>query len=284
MGTLGRGIFFAGLGLALTVLAPAASAEQLEAGNAPGMCLDVGGREAIISRCSGDRGQEFELPRRGGGGIRSEYGCLAGFGEGQALVSTRCRNRNEQTWSFNGRGQMSNGLGLCADVEGGRRNDGTRVIAYRCNGRANQSWTASNSDGGNDGYPGGGGNYEQSMLTPRHAPGQCLDNREREGDIVIFNCHGQRNQQFQFSAGANSELRVNGNCVTAPRSTGQQLRVERCNGRRDQQWSFGGDGTIRSASGKCMDVFDGRRDNGVAVITFDCKNRSQNQRWDRFRR
>jgi hypothetical protein len=286
MGALGRGIFLAGLGLTIGFLTPAAKAETLEPGHARGMCLDVGGREAVIARCTGDEAQDFRLPRRGSGAIRSEYGCLAGFDEGEALVSVRCRNGQEQTWSFNGRGQLSNGYGLCADVERAGRREGTRVLAFTCNGRPNQFWTATNA-GGNDGYPGdnsypGNNNYQTSLLSPQHAPGQCLDNDERQGTIMIFPCHGKRNQQFQFAYGDQTELRVNGNCVTAPRD-GQQLRVARCNGRSDQQWSFGGDGSIRSSSGRCMDVYQGRRDNGVAVITFNCKN-AANQRWRLVRR
>lgn len=288
MGALGRGFFFAGVGLALALLTPDARAESLEPGNARGMCLDASRGEAVIARCRGDRGQDFELPRRGSGSLRSEFGCLAAFGEGQPLVSTRCNRRNEQTWSFSRQGQLSNGLGLCADVEGGRRNEGTRVIGFRCNGKANQNWTATDGNTAGPGYPGdggypggGGGNYQQTMLSPQHARGMCLDNREREGDIVIFDCHGKRNQQFQFQYGARTELRVNGNCVTAPRSTNQQLTVNRCTGRPDQQWTIGRDGTIRNANGKCMDVYDARRDRGVAVITFNCKN-AANQRWNLF--
>jgi hypothetical protein len=56
-----------------------------------------------------------------------------------------------------------------------------------------------------------------------------------------------------------------GKCVGVPNSIGvdgQYLNLWECNGTAAQAWTFPGDGTIR-ASGKCMAVAWGSRDNGV---------------------
>ncbi len=59
-----------------------------------------------------------------------------------------------------------------------------------------------------------------------------------------------------------TEIQVGRNCVTAPSSAGRQLYVARCTGAYSQRWNFQSDGTVRSASGYCMDVDGASRQGG----------------------
>lgn len=271
---------------AFFAFAPAARAEVMEAGNAPGLCLDFGGGQGAIYRCTGSSTQDIGLPQRGSGSLKVSGSCVAAAGVGQVLYLTRCRsNRDDQRWLYDSNGALVNKNGLCADVEGGRRREGTRVIAYYCNGRANQRWTAGGDYGGGyppppppgGGYP-GGGDYQTALLTPMHAPGLCLDVDGGSKKLIIFTCHGRANQRFSFTTYGETEIQVGRNCVTAPTSTGRQLYVARCTGAYSQRWSVQTDGTIRSASGHCMDVDGASRQPSAEVQLYRCSGKT-NQRW-----
>src|SRR5262249_20786784 len=56
-----------------------------------------------------------------------------------------------------------------------------------------------------------------------------------------------------------------------------QLQITDCNGNAAQNWTVGGDGTIR-ALGKCMDVKYSGTDDGTPVQMYDCNN-SNAQQW-----
>ena len=269
---------------AIFLASPAAHADSLEPGNAGGMCLDFGAGEGRIARCNGGGYQDIQIPYGGTGQLRVGRNCVAVGNEGQPLYLAKCKNRNEQSWYLDQSGSLVNGNGLCADVEGGKRGEGTRVIGYRCNGKSNQRW-ATNGGGG---YPqpgpgpGNGGNYQTSLLSPQHAYGMCLDVRGGGNDLIIYGCHGKNNQRFSFTTRGETEIQVGGNCVTAPGSTNQSLYVARCTGSYQQRWSFASDGTIRSASGQCADVYDGRSNEGTSVILYKCSGKA-NQRWNATR-
>lgn len=76
----------------------------------------------------------------GYGQIRQGGQCLSGPTGGQQLRWDACRNGDKgQIWALNG-AKLNNELGWCADVERGKQAAGTRVLAYQCNGGANQQW------------------------------------------------------------------------------------------------------------------------------------------------
>jgi hypothetical protein len=270
-------------------LAPAAHAEFLEAGHAPGLCLDFSSGQGAIYRCNGSDAQDIGLPQRGSGSLNVSGSCVVAGGQGQPLYLARCRNRDEQRWYYDSSGALVNKNGLCADVEGGRRREGTRVIAYACNNHSNQLWRITDGydggyppdggyPGGGSGYPGGGGDYDTALLSPMHAPGMCLDVDAGSNLMIIFNCHGRSNQRFSFTTYGETEIQVGRNCVTAPSSAGRQLYVARCTGAYSQRWNFQSDGTVRSASGYCMDVDGASRQPSAQVQIFRCSGKT-NQRW-----
>ncbi|RPK40357.1 Chitinase precursor [Streptomyces sp. ADI92-24] len=73
---------------------------------------------------------------------------------------------------------------------------------------------------------------------------------------------------------------VGGKCVDVAAggtANGTPVQLYDCNGSAAQQWSLGGDGTVK-ALGKCLDVASGGTANGSVVQLWDC-NGSAAQRW-----
>lgn len=73
---------------------------------------------------------------------------------------------------------------------------------------------------------------------------------------------------------------IGGKCVDvagANTANGTPIQITDCNGNAAQNWTVGGDGTIR-ALGKCMDVSGGGTADGTAVQLWDC-NGSGAQKW-----
>lgn len=268
---------------AMMAFAGAAQAESISPASNTNLCLDMGNK-TDLQPCRGDRDQNFEFHRDGT--IRVEGGCLAVYSEYQPLVVTRCGRGQEVNWSVDRNGTMVNGTGLCADVNKGKIRAGELVIAYRCNGQSNQRWSIGYGGGYDPGPsrpPSRPGNYTEGLLSPQNARGMCMDVRGGASDVIIYRCHGKSNQRFQLSDyGDRSEIRVQGNCLTAPRDTRQSLYVTRCNGSSNQLWTYANDGTLRSANGNCADVYNGDNREGTSVILFRCSGRS-NQRFDILR-
>ncbi|ANN15024.1 1,3-beta-glucanase [Amycolatopsis orientalis] len=73
---------------------------------------------------------------------------------------------------------------------------------------------------------------------------------------------------------------IGGKCVDvagANTANGTPIQITDCNGNAAQNWTVGGDGTLR-ALGKCMDVSGGSTADGAPVQLWDC-NGSGAQRW-----
>ncbi|MCX5052448.1 MULTISPECIES: arabinofuranosidase catalytic domain-containing protein [unclassified Streptomyces] len=118
------------------------------------------------------------------------------------------------------------------------------------------------------------------------ASGRCLDvkgNVDTSGTgMQIWDCNGQANQAFEFTAAG--ELRtMNGTrCVdaydtrTAP---GAAVVIRPCDGRVTQMWRQNPDSTVTgAASGFCLDVSGAGTADGTAVILWTCNGQS-NQKW-----
>ncbi|ROP41762.1 glycosyl hydrolase [Saccharothrix texasensis] len=115
---------------------------------------------------------------------------------------------------------------------------------------------------------------------------RCLDvvgNSRTAGTAVdIWDCNGQANQAWEFSAPG--ELRVFGGtrCLDVPdQSTtpGARLAIQTCNGQANQRFRANSDGSITATqSGLCLDVENQGTANGAAVLTWNC-NGQANQRW-----
>ncbi len=267
-----------------------ARAEQVAVASAPNMCMDWSTGYGVLAACSGSAAQDMDLPYDRMGRMRVGQNCISlSAGEGGQLIATRCARRTEQSWHQDASGAIVNGTGLCIDAEGARTSAGTRLIAYGCNGHSNQLWIASDS------YPsvtppppppsrrGTDGGQVSAILSPAHAPGMCLDVRGGGSDLIIFNCHSKKNQTFAFSPYGETEIQTGNTCLTAPSAAGQSVFVSRCVGSYAQRWMFQNDGTIRSASGGCMDVSRASTQAGTPVIIFGC-SANANQRWSVMQR
>jgi Ricin-type beta-trefoil lectin domain len=116
---------------------------------------------------------------RSGGGL-----CLDIRGqvrEGAPAIVFNCNKGANQRFAWGRDGELRVG-GLCLDVENANRNNGAGLIAYRCNGDANQRWESR-------------GNQIRSRMN-----GKCLDVRDgrlRSGQAVqLWDCTGRENQRW----------------------------------------------------------------------------------------
>lgn len=269
---------------ALTVFSSSASAEALESDKARGMCMDFSSGQGVISRCTGQNPQDIDIPNRGADFLRVGRYCIAASNNGGQLYATNCRNRAEQYWTYSQNGTLVNGTGLCADVEGGSKREGARIIGYNCSGKSNQRWGVwQGGYGPGPDYPGGGGYQVQVLLSPDHAPGMCLDRDKSTNQIILWGCHGKSNQVFALSQNGRTDIRVQNGCLTGG-GNGAQVYVANCNGSSSQTWTVRSDRTIRNdSSGRCLDVDAAGRNERTPVITYKCSGKS-NQRFSFYQR
>lgn len=263
----------AGLAACGLAFAPTASADTLEPRHVRGMCLDLSDYEAVIARCDGSDGQDFRLPRRGSGRIETDRGtCLTVDSQGDALIADRCRrNSSDQRWSLV-RGRLQSDSGLCADVDRAGRRDGTPVIAWRCHGGDNQSWSVRGGRDDNDDYGGGGGGREtEGSIRSVEAPGKCLNVDRGRNRLTINECRGRSDERFAASTSGRTNIRASGGCVTSPEGSGAYYIAE-CGRSRAQQFTFQRDGSIQDSSGRCMSLNYGDKKNNTLVIAYRCSN------------
>jgi hypothetical protein len=110
-----------------------------------GMCLDTraSDRQVLIWSCHGGWNQAFRFVKGDYGQITLGNGdCLQGGAQkGAGVTAQPCANTPHQKWGFQSDGSLRNEAGWCADIEGAKRDAGTRVISWDCNGGAgNQKW------------------------------------------------------------------------------------------------------------------------------------------------
>ncbi|MEV0457650.1 ricin-type beta-trefoil lectin domain protein [Catellatospora methionotrophica] len=85
------------------------------------------------------------------------------------------------------------------------------------------------------------------------------------------------------SGGGGSTSRIIGwqdKCIDVPNSNfvdGQRLQLWDCNGTNAQNWTFPGDGTIRTVNGMCMDVAWGSTAPGAAIQIVGCSGNPAQQ-------
>lgn len=102
-----------------------------------GLCMDANtsNYQVVLWQCHGAFNQNFFA---GYGQQRVTIGaatlCLEGNGRGNQLRLAVCANTPAQRWGIQANGQFKNETGWCADAEGGRSTQGTRVVMWDCNG------------------------------------------------------------------------------------------------------------------------------------------------------
>jgi hypothetical protein len=116
--------------------------------------------------------------------------------------------------------------------------------------------------------------------------GRCVDvpggARDAGSVLHLWDCHGGENQRFTVPAvGASGPLRVYGSmcvAVNAGAPPDQSVTIEPCTDALAQRWTATSDGELRSGTGRCLDVWAARTDNGARLATWDCHG-GANQRF-----
>lgn len=115
---------------------------------------------------------------------------------------------------------------------------------------------------------------------------RCLDvagNTDILGSALqIWDCNGQANQSFEFTAAGELRTFNGARCVDAYNNqtgNGTPVVIWSCNGQPNQQWRRNSDGSITGVqSGRCLDVNNAGTVNGTTIILWTC-NGQANQRW-----
>ena len=129
---------------AAPVSAQVRGAPAIASYHAQGFCLDTRASDSqiLLWGCHGGSNQGFRF-------VTGNYGMLSlgdqrcltsGLVSGAPLTAQACTNATNQRWGFQPNGTLRNETGLCADIEGGGRGQGARILGYSCQGSSNQQW------------------------------------------------------------------------------------------------------------------------------------------------
>ncbi len=136
-------LMLAGL-LATPAAAQVRGAPAIASYHAQGFCLDTraGDNQILLWSCHGGTNQAFRFVSGNYGMISlGDQRCLtSGLTSGSPLTAQPCTNAANQKWGFQTNSTLRNESGLCADIEGGSRSQGARVLGYSCQGSTNQQW------------------------------------------------------------------------------------------------------------------------------------------------
>ncbi|MFK0110317.1 ricin-type beta-trefoil lectin domain protein [Streptomyces sp. NPDC091217] len=160
--------------------------------------------------------------------------------------------------------------GLCADVPGASRTNGTQTALWDCTGGANQSWTLTPS----------------GQLTV-YGGAKCLDVKggaTTDGTAVqLYDCNNSAAQVWTVNSDGTVVNPDSGKCLDATgggTTTGTLLQIWTCTGGTNQTWyranttaPYQGKG-----SGRCLDLPGGNQANGTRPVLWDC-NGGTNQTW-----
>lgn len=110
---------------------------------------------------------------------------------------------------------------------------------------------------------------------------QCLDvpygDMVNNARVAMYNCNGGDNQKFAFR---NGRLEIGGKCVDAVGvgNNNDPIILYDCHQGNNQKWTLQSNGTIRGASGRCLDIINGSTNEGTQLVLWDCHG-GANQRW-----
>ncbi len=130
------------IGLQVTGGSPAiASYYQL------GNCLDFNAAGvAMHMPCNASSANQQLRFSTGSYGMLTAAGrCLTSGTATGPLTLQPCTNATNQRWGLQPDGSLRNELGFCADIEGGNRSAGGRVVGWTCSGAMNQKWYTATS-------------------------------------------------------------------------------------------------------------------------------------------
>ncbi len=191
---------------------------------------------------------------------------------GTQLQLLDCNGQWQQKWVFTyDKGSTNTGVlksdwgGLCLDVAGGGKTNGTKVQAAACTGGVAQRWVAQ-QDG--------------SLRNPN--ANKCLETEGGRSDnntkTVIWDCNNGVWQKWQAPLFTGSAIGIGNKCVDVDSfntTNGTRLILWDCVGNKAQDWApmpvQGKANTYAMrALGKCMDVSGVGTADGTAVVLWEC--------------
>lgn len=128
---------------------------------------------------------------------------------------------------------MSNADGMCVDIWAGNTQDGGNLQSYNCHGRWNQRWLPLKKEN------------NEVVIATAHG-GKCLDvwggSVDEGAEVKLFQCKEGPNQRFipleENETGFRSYKHLrSGKCLSLGSAT-EHLKIESCNGSREQLFRF----------------------------------------------
>ena len=266
--------------------------DRLLTGVQSGRCVDVPGAShepgtvLIIWDCHGNDNQRWTLPAVGSTGTVRVYGdlCMDAGGGTNGVQTTiqPCTGVASQRWTATAAGELRAHTGSCLDVYGAVVANGSAVATSDCHGGANQRWEVS----GTSVPPADPAPAPTPALLVGTESGRCVDvpgaAREAGSVLHLWDCHGGENQRFTVPAvGASGPLRVYGSmcvAVDAGAPAEESVTIQPCTDALAQRWTATSDGELRSGTGRCLDVWGARTENGARLATWECHG-GANQRF-----
>ena len=116
---------------------------RLSANHAPDMCLSVAGSRVELRPCGSATKFKLSVGVPATPIMAPGNKCLDGQGsQGEQVRVVTCQGGLASAqWTFTTNGLLRSANGLCADVDGAKRQAGTPVIFFKCSGNPNQRFT-----------------------------------------------------------------------------------------------------------------------------------------------
>ena len=252
-----------------------------------GMCLDdpqdssLIGTAADVRTCNGGTAQQWTYAKDDS--LRINGKCLRSpTTAGWKVLLETCTGRPGQQWQLVYPGSVSAsansggvtlynpGYAMCLDDPGSSTTNGTKLVAWPCNGGKNQEWTLPR------------GPIESGI------PGKCVTDvpilTAKASKVVVRACNGTATQVW--TAYLDGTIRTAGKCLDVRdggTTSGSLVDLSRCNRTGAQRWrlvSDGGGVVLRNPrSGLCLADPGDSVVNGTRLEILSCARQDPGRVW-----
>jgi len=186
--------------------------------------------------------------------------------DGNEVEIATCDGDAAQTWTAESNGKIENGNGTCLGVDGGSTAAAQSKV-----------WVWSCSDGGAQWVP----DYQQRLREEN----LCLgDNSSGSGALWVNTCATDVSQQWTLpypvptSTGEIAPQVSRAVCIGQDTSSATlAATLFGCNGDSNQTWTIEANGTIKSGSGDCLDVYHSGTSDGTEIDYYACDSTGAQQ-------
>jgi predicted alpha-1,6-mannanase (GH76 family) len=186
--------------------------------------------------------------------------------DGNEVEIATCDGDAAQTWTAESNGKIENGNGMCLGVDGGA----TAATQAKV-------WVWSCDDGGAQWVP----SYQQRL----REESLCLgDNSSGTGALWVNTCGTGVSQQWTLpypvptSTGEITPQASRAVCIGQDTSSATlAAMLFPCNDDGNQTWTIEANGTIKSGSGDCLDVYHSGTSDGTEIDYFECDSTAAQQ-------